>query len=131
MRREELDVMWHQALHESIAAGEKYARYHFAALVAAHERELCAKACEDAAAAELRKQYEEIVRLTEALHMEEAISFRRQLHEVQAELEATERQVEILSDELSKCGKVNEALRAELERVAPGYAALARAGEKE
>ena len=83
------------------------------------------------AAAELRKQYEEIVRLTEALHMEETISFRRQLHEVQAEIEATERQVEILSDELSKCGKVNEALRAELERVAPGYAALARAGGKE
>jgi len=46
MTREELDVMWHQALHESIAAGEKYARYHFAALVAEHERAECAKVCE-------------------------------------------------------------------------------------
>jgi hypothetical protein len=30
------------------------------------------------------------------------------------EVEATERQVEILSDELSKCSKVNEALRERL-----------------
>ena len=41
MSREELDKLWQKALHESIAAGEKYARYHFAAMVAAAEREGC------------------------------------------------------------------------------------------
>ena len=40
------------------------------------------------AAAELRKQYEENVRLEQALKMEEAVSFRKQLNEVQAENEA-------------------------------------------
>ncbi len=39
---------------------------------------------------------------------EQAAAELRRLH---AELEATERQVEILSDDLSKCSKVNEALR--------------------
>jgi hypothetical protein len=48
MTREELDKMWQKAMHESIAAGEKYARYHFATLVAAHEREQCAKVCDEA-----------------------------------------------------------------------------------
>jgi len=35
MTRAELDIMWQKALHESVAAGEQFTRYHFAALVAA------------------------------------------------------------------------------------------------
>jgi len=46
MTRDELDTLWHKAQHESIAAGEIYIRYHFAALVAAAEREACAKVCD-------------------------------------------------------------------------------------
>ena len=56
----------------------------------------------------------------------------RRLHE---ELAATERQVEILSDDLSRCGKMNSELletlyeiaEAGIGSVAPGYAEIARA----
>lgn len=34
MTREEIDTLWHQALQESVKAGEQFTRYHFAALVA-------------------------------------------------------------------------------------------------
>ena len=51
MTREELDTLWFQAMRQSIEEGEDFIRYHFAALVAAlvaaHEREACAKVCED------------------------------------------------------------------------------------
>ena len=47
MDREKIDRMWQQALHQSLAAGEQFTRYHFAALVAAAERETCIKACND------------------------------------------------------------------------------------
>ena len=46
MTREELDTMWQQALHESVVAGEKHTRYHFAELVAKAERRECVIACE-------------------------------------------------------------------------------------
>ena len=46
MTREELDTLWFQAMRQSIEEGEDYIRYHFAALVAAAEREACAKVCE-------------------------------------------------------------------------------------
>jgi hypothetical protein len=46
MTREELDWLWQRALNESVQDGEKYIRYHFAALVAEKEREACAKVCE-------------------------------------------------------------------------------------
>ena len=46
MTREELDWLWQRVLNESVQDGEKYIRYHFAALVAAHEREACAKMCD-------------------------------------------------------------------------------------
>ena len=46
MNREELDTLWFQAMRQSIEEGEDFIRYHFAALVAAHEREACAKVCE-------------------------------------------------------------------------------------
>jgi hypothetical protein len=45
--RKELDALWHQALYESIKDGEQFTRYHFAALVAAAEREACAKVCDE------------------------------------------------------------------------------------
>jgi hypothetical protein len=47
MTQEEIDTMWQQAMQESIKDGEVYIRYHFAKLVAAKEREACAKVCED------------------------------------------------------------------------------------
>jgi hypothetical protein len=35
--------LWFQAQHDAIKAGENFTRYRFAALVAAAEREACAK----------------------------------------------------------------------------------------
>jgi hypothetical protein len=46
MTNAELDTMWFQAQHDAIKAGEDFTRYRFAALVAAAERETCAKVCE-------------------------------------------------------------------------------------
>ena len=49
MTRDEIDVMWQQALHQSVQDGEQFTRDRFAALVAAKEREECAKVCEERA----------------------------------------------------------------------------------
>ena len=61
MTREDIDVMWQRALHDSVRDGEQFTRYHFAKMVedaafqswVAHtrqvvlaEREACAKVCE-------------------------------------------------------------------------------------
>jgi hypothetical protein len=46
MTRDEVDTMWQKAMQESIKDGEVYVRYHFAKLVAQHEREACAKLIE-------------------------------------------------------------------------------------
>lgn len=46
MTKADLDVLWNRALQESVKAGEQFTRYHFAALVAAAEREECAKLAE-------------------------------------------------------------------------------------
>ena len=50
MTHEELDTLWQKSVNESIKAGDSYARYRYAeyvaALVAAAEREACAKVCE-------------------------------------------------------------------------------------
>jgi hypothetical protein len=46
MTQEEIDIIWQQAMQESIKDGEMFTRYHFAKLVAAKEREACAKVCE-------------------------------------------------------------------------------------
>jgi hypothetical protein len=43
MTRQEADTLWFRAMHESIKDGEQFTRYHFADLVAAAEREACAK----------------------------------------------------------------------------------------
>ena len=47
MTHEKLDRLWFQAMEESIKDNEMVARYHFASLVAAAEREACAKVCEE------------------------------------------------------------------------------------
>ena len=47
MTRDQIDVMWNQALQQSVKDGEQFTRYHFAAMVAAAEREACAKVVED------------------------------------------------------------------------------------
>ena len=49
MNRDEIDVLWNNALSDAVAAGEPFTRYRFAALVAAAEREACAKVCEEIA----------------------------------------------------------------------------------
>lgn len=46
MTRDEIDTLWHKAMHDSIKAGENVTRYHFAALIAAAEREACAALCD-------------------------------------------------------------------------------------
>ena len=43
MTRDEIDVMWQQALHQSVQDGEQFTRYRFAALVAANALELADK----------------------------------------------------------------------------------------
>jgi len=49
MTREEIDVLWNRALHEAVQAREEFTRYHFAAMIAAAEREECAKGCDEMA----------------------------------------------------------------------------------
>jgi hypothetical protein len=46
LTRQEIDIIWQRALSQSIKDGEQFTRYHFAEMIAAHEREECAKACE-------------------------------------------------------------------------------------
>ena len=46
MTHEELDNLWQQAMFDSVKRDEMYIRYAFAALVAAAEREACAKVCD-------------------------------------------------------------------------------------
>lgn len=47
MTHKELDRLWFQAMEESIKDGEMVARYRFAALVAAAEREACAQIADE------------------------------------------------------------------------------------
>ena len=47
MNKDEIDIMWQQAMQESIKDGDMFTRYHFAKLVAEAEREACAKVVED------------------------------------------------------------------------------------
>jgi hypothetical protein len=46
MTRNEIDLLWHQAMREAIDEGEMFTRYHFAKKIAEIEREECAKLCE-------------------------------------------------------------------------------------
>jgi hypothetical protein len=47
MEKELIDKFWNQATRETLQNGTLNERYHFAKLVAAHEREACAKVCEE------------------------------------------------------------------------------------
>jgi hypothetical protein len=47
MNRDDIEHLWFQAMHESVEAGEPYIRHRFAALVAAAEREACAKVADE------------------------------------------------------------------------------------
>jgi len=44
--RQDIDHLWFRAMRESIKANEDFTRYRFAAMVAAIEREECAKMAE-------------------------------------------------------------------------------------
>lgn len=46
MTRDEIDTLWHKAMHDAIKDGEDFTRHHFAALIAAAEREACAALCD-------------------------------------------------------------------------------------
>ena len=45
MTRDEIDILWQQAMTQAVKDGEMFTRYHFAKLVAAAECEACAQAC--------------------------------------------------------------------------------------
>jgi hypothetical protein len=47
MTNEELDRLWFKAMRQSVEEDKAFIRYHFAALVAAAEREACAKVCDE------------------------------------------------------------------------------------
>jgi hypothetical protein len=47
MTHVELDAMWSIATRKSIEDNQPYTRYEFAKMVAAKEREACAKVCDD------------------------------------------------------------------------------------
>lgn len=44
INRDEIDILWQQAMTQAVKDGEMFTRYEFAALVAAAEREQCALA---------------------------------------------------------------------------------------
>lgn len=46
MTRAEIDILWQRAMQQAVKDGEMFTRYRFATLVAAAEREACAKVCE-------------------------------------------------------------------------------------
>ena len=46
MTRDEIDILWQQAMTQAVKDGEMFTRYHFAALVAAAEREAWSNACD-------------------------------------------------------------------------------------
>ena len=49
MTRDEIDILWQQAMTQAVINGEMFTRYEFAALVATAEREACAKVCDSLA----------------------------------------------------------------------------------
>ena len=44
INRDEIDILWQQAMTQAVKDGEMFTRYEFAALVATAEREQCALA---------------------------------------------------------------------------------------
>ena len=45
MTKDDIDKLWHQAMDEAVKNGEAFTRHRFANLVAAAEREECARLC--------------------------------------------------------------------------------------
>ena len=62
MQRDEIDVMWQQALRDSVKDGEMFTRYHFSEMVAARERESCAKRAEIALLGTLKKTSDRVLK---------------------------------------------------------------------
>jgi hypothetical protein len=50
MDKELIDQLWNRATRETLNSGALNERYRFAELVAGHEREACAKVCDEFAA---------------------------------------------------------------------------------
>lgn len=48
MTRDEIDILWQQAMTQAVKDGEMFTRYHFAKLVAAAERKIVLKEIENA-----------------------------------------------------------------------------------
>jgi len=46
MTKDDIDKLWHQTMNEAVKNGEDFTRYRFSDLVAAAEREECAKVAE-------------------------------------------------------------------------------------
>ena len=53
MNRDEIDILWQQAMNQAIADGEMSTRYHFASLVAAAECEACLEIADQCADADM------------------------------------------------------------------------------
>lgn len=66
MQRDEIDVMWQQALRDSVKDGEMFTRYHFSEMVAARERESCAKRAEIALLGTLKTTTERVLKAIRA-----------------------------------------------------------------
>lgn len=104
MTRDEIDVMWQQALHQSVQDGEQFTRYRFAALVAANALEAA-----DKRIAELAKFHAE-------LHVEHG--------KAKIRIGELERKLAVARDELLRCkrimlhecgiGLVNEVVLAQI-----------------
>jgi hypothetical protein len=57
MTKDDIDKLWNQAMTDAIKNGEDFTRYRFANLVAAAEREACAKLIDEMAAQDKRSNY--------------------------------------------------------------------------
>lgn len=76
MNRSKLDALWHEAEEQSRKEGVMYTRYHFAALVAAAEREKVRASMKKAhrkmvelVRADEREKYKEALALLQTIHM--------------------------------------------------------------
>lgn len=53
MTRDEIDILWQQAMTQAVINGEMFTRYHFAKLVAAAECEACLEIADQCADADM------------------------------------------------------------------------------
>jgi hypothetical protein len=57
MTKDDIDKLWNQAMTDAIKNGEDFTRHRFANLVAAAEREACAKVLDEMAAQDKHSNY--------------------------------------------------------------------------